>query len=95
MEPALPWLFPGFYLGYEGLCAVMLWAERGGKLVAYFQCLYAFVACFAFCIVFNVRGKALFFMPLGGAFGWAVYLLCTPLQSELRQYFLGTLALST
>lgn len=34
-------------------------------------------------------------MPLGGAFGWAVYLLCTPLQSELLQYFLGTLALST
>lgn len=62
--------------------------------MTYFQCLYAFVACLAFCIVFNVRGKALFFMPLGGALGWAVYLFCAPLQSELLQYFFGTLALS-
>ena len=30
----------------------------------------------AVCLVFNVRGKLIFFTSLGGAIGWFVYLLC-------------------
>ena len=37
----------------------------------------------AVCLVFNVRGKLIFFTSLGGAIGWFVYLLCRPLQNDL------------
>ena len=31
---------------------------------------------------------------LGGALGWFVYLLCSPVQNDILQFFLGTVALS-
>ena len=60
----------------------------------YLQCLYAFAACAGFCVVFHVRGASLFWMSLGGALGWLVYLLCAPLANDILQFFLGTAALS-
>lgn len=38
-------------------------------------CLWAFIACMAFCILFNVHGGGIVFTSLGGALGWLVYLL--------------------
>ena len=37
--------------------------------------LYSFGACAGFCILFNLRGKKVFFAALGGAVSWLVYLL--------------------
>ena len=50
----------------------------------YLPCFYSFIACMAVCLVFNVRGKLIFFTSLGGAIGWFVYLLCRPSPSSLR-----------
>lgn len=40
-----------------------------------FPCLCAFLACFGFCFVFNVRGFGILICCTGGALGWLVYLL--------------------
>jgi uncharacterized membrane protein YjjB (DUF3815 family) len=60
----------------------------------FFPCLYAFAACLAFSIVFNMRGKILLFASLGGALGWLVYLLCDPIQNDIIQFFFATIAIS-
>jgi uncharacterized membrane protein YjjB (DUF3815 family) len=60
----------------------------------FLPCLYAFAACFAFSVVFNMRGKILLFASLGGALGWFVYLLCGPVQNDIIQFFLATIAIS-
>lgn len=57
-------------------------------------CIYAFAACAAFSIAFNMRGKTLIFASLGGALGWFVYLLFNPLQNDILQFFLATVAIS-
>lgn len=61
---------------------------------AYLPCLYAFIACVAFCLVFNMRGKLIFFTSLGGAIGWFVYLLLSPLQNDIVQFFLATVVIT-
>ena len=60
----------------------------------YMQVLYAFFACLGGCLIFNVRGKELFLMPLGGAVGWFVYLLAAPFGNDIFQNFAGTVVLS-
>jgi Uncharacterized conserved protein len=60
----------------------------------FLPCLYAFAACFGFSVVFNMRGKILLFASLGGALGWLVYLLCGPVQNDILQFFLATIAIS-
>lgn len=60
----------------------------------FLPCLYAFAACAAFSVAFNMRGKTLIFASLGGALGWFVYLLWNPLQNDILQFFLGTVAIS-
>lgn len=37
------------------------------------NCLYSFCASLGFGIIFNIRGKNLFFASLGGALSWFVY----------------------
>lgn len=37
--------------------------------------IYAFIATFGFCILFNIRGKNLFYTSLGGGITWFLYLL--------------------
>ena len=38
-------------------------------------CVWAFLACAGFCIVFNIHGKGLLLVSLGGSLGWLSYLL--------------------
>lgn len=38
-------------------------------------CALAFIACLGFCFPFNIRGAGMLLCCLGGAIGWAVYLL--------------------
>ena len=57
-------------------------------------CLYAFLACLAFCFIVNVRGRMLFFAPLGSSLGWLVYLLCGLAAEDLVCYFFATVAVS-
>lgn len=40
------------------------------------SCVHAFFAALAFGIIFNIRGKNLFFASLGGAISWFVYSGC-------------------
>ena len=63
--------------------------------VQYFMpCVYAFAACAAFSVAFNMRGKNLVLASLGGALGWFAYLLCNPLQNDILQFFIATIVLS-
>lgn len=42
-----------------------------------FPCLWAFGACLAFAVIFNIHGLGIFICGAGGALGWLVYLLCS------------------
>lgn len=44
--------------------------------------LYAFIATFGFCILFNIRGKNLFYTSLGGGVTWFFYLLTDHFSSS-------------
>ncbi|MCR3759072.1 threonine/serine exporter family protein [Clostridium felsineum] len=37
--------------------------------------LYSFMACIAFSVLFNVKGKKIFIASFGGALGWVLYML--------------------
>ena len=50
-------------------------------------CLYAVLACVAFCLILNQRGLLLVVSSLGGGVGWAVCLLCAFTGSDIVQYF--------
>jgi len=39
------------------------------------SCIYAFFASLGFGIIFNIRGKKLYFAALGGSLGWFIYSL--------------------
>lgn len=41
----------------------------------FLPCLYAFIACAGFCLLYNIRGFGIVLCSLGGALGWLVYLL--------------------
>lgn len=38
-------------------------------------CLYAFLACAGFCLLYNIRGFGIVLCSLGGSLGWLTYLL--------------------
>lgn len=38
-------------------------------------CLWAFLACAAFCILFDIHGFGIVYTSLGGALGWFVFLV--------------------
>lgn len=38
-------------------------------------CLYSFLACAGFCLIFNIHGPGIIICGGGGALGWLVYLL--------------------
>ena len=52
----------------------------------------AFAACAGYCLLFNIRGRTLAVSSLGGTLSWVVYSLAAPLQNDIMQYFLATLA---
>ncbi|MCI1956123.1 MAG: threonine/serine exporter family protein [Oscillospiraceae bacterium] len=58
----------------------------------YFACFWSFCACTAFCLVYNIRGKALVFASLNGALGWFVYLLLSFVKNDIFQFFVATVA---
>ena len=56
------------------------------------QCIFAFLGCLGFVIVFNIHGKGCPLCALGGALTWAVYLLSLEQSgSELTAYFWSAL----
>lgn len=57
-------------------------------------CLWAFLACIPFCILFNIHA-GIFICALGGGLGWLVYLLTEPLfHSGLLQVFSAAIFIS-
>lgn len=46
-------------------------------------CVYAFLACVGFCLVFNIHGPGIAICGFGGALGWLVYLLSAPLTDSV------------
>lgn len=58
----------------------------------YLACLWAFFACVAFGLVYNMRGKTLALASLGGSLGWFVYLLLNFMKNDIFQFFLATVA---
>ena len=57
-------------------------------------CLYAVLACVAFCFILTQRGLLLVVSSLGGGVGWAVCLLCAFTGSDIVQYFAGAVAVA-
>ena len=51
-------------------------------------CLYAFLACAGFCLVFNIHGPGIAICGGGGALGWLVYLLADFLTPNVILRFL-------
>ena len=62
----------------------------------YLPCIYAFLACIGFSILFNIHGAAgMLICAGGGALGWLDYLLAAPLvHSDIIQSFFAALAIS-
>ncbi|MBU5590963.1 threonine/serine exporter family protein [Clostridium sp. MSJ-4] len=57
--------------------------------------IYAFIATLGFAILFNIKGKKLFFASLGGAMSFFFYLLFLQLNfSELSALFFSTIIFS-
>lgn len=55
----------------------------------------AFIASFAFGIIFNIKGKNLFFASCCGALGWFVYKISLKLgATDTSSMFLASIALS-
>ena len=56
------------------------------------QCLFAFLGCMGFVILFNIHSKGNPLCALGGALAWAIYLLAVTWSgSELTAYFWSAL----
>ena len=62
----------------------------------YLPCIYAFLACIGFSLLFNIHGAAgMLICAGGGALGWLVYLLAAPLvHRDITQSFLAALVIS-
>lgn len=58
-------------------------------------CAYAFIACCAYCVIFNIRSSGMLVCSLGGALAWLVYLLADFVtSSDILQYFWAAVFLS-
>ena len=66
------------------------------EVTYYLPCIYAFLACIGFSLLFNIHGAAgMLICAGGGALGWLVYLLAAPLvHSDIIQSFFAALAIS-
>lgn len=49
----------------------------------FIQILFATLATFGFGIIFNIRGKNLFFSAIAGGISWGTYLFCLELNPSL------------
>ena len=60
----------------------------------FLPCLWAFLACAGFCVVFNIR-TGIVICCFGGALGWLVYLLTMPaVGNDLVCNFLAAMVIS-
>jgi uncharacterized membrane protein YjjB (DUF3815 family) len=59
-----------------------------------FYSLAAFFSCVGFSIVFNLKGWNIVYASIGGAIGWAVYLVTPALGGELLRFFVATVAIT-
>lgn len=60
------------------------------------ETIVSFIATFGFGIIFNIKGKKLFFASLGGALSWFIYALCLNLNlTEISSLFLSSVVFST
>ena len=59
----------------------------------FLPCLYAFLACIAFSVVFNVNPRYIPLTCLGGALGWLVYLLLD-WPSDVIRYVVATIVIA-
>ena len=58
-------------------------------------CLWAFLACVGFTLVFNIHGVGKLICGFGAGLGWLVYLLSAPLVgSDLIQAFLAAVVIA-
>lgn len=58
-------------------------------------CLWAFIACVGFGLVFNIQGVGILICGLGAALGWLVYLLAMDLGSgDILAAFVAAMAIS-
>lgn len=56
------------------------------------QCLFAFIGCIGFAVLFNVHGPGMVLCAQGGALAWAVYLMALDISgSEITAYFWSAL----
>ena len=58
------------------------------------SCIYAFFASLGFGIIFNIRGKKLYFAALGGSIGWFIYSLSLKAIPPLYALTLAALSFS-
>lgn len=60
----------------------------------FLTCLFSLLGCAGFCLIYNLRGKIILAAAIGGAVGWAAYLLGGPLHNDLLQFFLATVVIT-
>lgn len=60
------------------------------------EIIIAFIATLGFGIIFNIKGKNLFFAAFGGALSWFIYVLCLQIGlTEISSLFLSSVIFST
>lgn len=62
--------------------------------MGYMACVWSFFACAAFCFIFNIRGKMMLFTSIGGAIGWFIFLLLSPVKNDIVQFFFASMVTS-
>ena len=56
--------------------------------------IYAYIACLAFTLIYNMRGKFVLLAPLGGSIAWIIYNMMAYTESDILQNFIATMAVS-
>ena len=58
----------------------------------FFDCIYSFLASYLFGIIFNIKGRKVFYAGLGGGISQTAYVLLSfVFVSEIAQYFYATI----
>lgn len=58
-------------------------------------CIFAFVACIGFSVLFNIHGLGILICAVGGGLGWLVFLVTVPMfHSDLLQSFAAAVFIS-
>lgn len=60
--------------------------DRYGNLA---QCVFAFLACVGFSLIYNVHGRGVVLCCLGGALGWGVYLAINQMSGSVYAGYLA------